>query len=45
MDSKSGNATKTVNQKQLEKSGGTLTGKKSGEYKGTSVGPTQIETR
>ena len=45
VDSKSGGATKTPNQKALEKTGGTLTGKKAGAYKGSSTSPTKIETR
>jgi len=45
VDSKAGNAKKTPRQKELERKGGTLTGKKAREYKGSSTPPTTIEIK
>ena len=45
VDSKAGNAKLSKNQKELQKSGGTLTGKKAGEYAGSSTSGKKIEVR
>jgi len=45
LDAKAGKSPLTPNQKELEELGGTLTGKRAGQYKGSSTPPIKIETR